>query len=68
MSNKSLLLSSWDMASEENRLELLRHLAIPFPAHNPVESAKQALLNLTDTEWNEVRDWLGENHWLPPGH
>jgi hypothetical protein len=57
----------WNHANEETRLDFLRHLAIPFPAHSPVESAKQALLNLTEVEWQEVCDWLSENHWLPPG-
>lgn len=57
----------WDSAGKESRLELLRHAAIPFPANNPVESAKMALLNLKDEEWQEVCDWLAENHWLPPG-
>jgi len=45
----------------------LRELNIPFPAHNPVESAKHALINLTDLEWQEVCDWLAECHWMPPG-
>ena len=60
------LLLLWREADEDTRLMFLRELAIPFPAHNPIESAKQALLNLTDSEWLEVCDWLSEIHWLPP--
>jgi hypothetical protein len=58
---------AWNHAPEEDRLELLRDLAIPFPAHDPIEVAKNVLLNLTQEEWQEVLDWLSENHWLPPG-
>jgi len=61
------LLQFWNAASENTRLDFLRELAIPFPANSPVESAKQALLNLTDLEWQVIWDWMGENHWLPPG-
>lgn len=51
--------------SIDTRITFLRELAIPFPANEPVESAKQALLNLTDLEWIEVCDWLQEINWLP---
>jgi hypothetical protein len=61
----SPLLMLWNAADEEARLALFRELAIPYPAPSPVDSAKQALLNLTDAEWQEVADWLEENHWLP---
>ncbi len=67
MTCESLLMQAWNEHSKSARLEFLRDLAIPFPANNPVESAKQALLNLNGDEWQEVCDWLAENHWLPPG-
>ena len=66
-SERSFLQSAWNLASEEDRLMMLRSAAIPFPAHDPIESAKQALANLTDLEWQAIWDWLGEMHWLPPG-
>jgi len=61
------LLLLWRDTPEEDRLLFLRELAIPYPAHSPVESAKQALLNLMEDELQEVLDWMSENHWLPPG-
>lgn len=61
------LLALWAIASENAQLLFLRELQIPFPANNPIDSAKQALLNLSDLEWIEVSDWLAECHWLPPG-
>jgi hypothetical protein len=61
------LLILWRSMDEEHRLLFLRELAIPFPANSPVESAKQALLNLMEDELQEVLDWMSENHWLPPG-
>lgn len=61
------LLALWSMASPNSKLLFLRELKIPFPAHCPVETAKQALLNLSDLEWKEVCDWLAECHWLPTG-
>lgn len=61
------LLREWRAADDDARLTFLRELAIPFPAHSPVESAKQALLNLMEDELQEVLDWMSENHWLPPG-
>lgn len=63
----SPLLMLWNAADEDARLSLLRDLAIPFPANSPVEYAKNALANLTEPEWREVYDWLGEMHWMPPG-
>jgi hypothetical protein len=65
--NRSPLFMLWRSANEESRLFFLRELAIPFPANSPVESAKQALLNLMEDELQEVLDWMSENHWLPPG-
>jgi len=59
------LLLLWRSSNEDTRITFLRELAIPFPANEPVESAKQALLNLTDLEWIEVCDWLQEINWLP---
>ena len=67
METEVMLLQLWKEAGKNNQLAFLRSIAIPFPANNPVESAKQALLNLKDAEWQEVCDWLAENHWLPPG-
>jgi hypothetical protein len=61
------LLALWNIASENAQLLFLRELQIPFTANHPVDSAKQALLNLSDLEWIEVCDWLAECHWLPPG-
>ena len=61
------LMMLWKAASENDRMAFLRELAIPFPANTPLETAQQALLNLNDLEWQELYDWLGENHWLPPG-
>lgn len=61
------MLILWRDTPEEDRLLFLRELAIPFPANSPVESAKQALLNLMEDELQEVLDWMSENHWLPPG-
>ncbi len=58
------LLILWRDLPEEDRLLFLRELAIPFPANSPIESAKQALLNLTDIELQDVLDWMSENHWL----
>ena len=67
MNDCTRLLSLWNFMPEGDRLEFLRAIGSPFPASTPVDSAKMALLNLTDLEWQEVQDWLGENHWLPPG-
>jgi len=61
------LLSTWRYSSDNARLLFLRELAIPFPANDPIQSAKNALANLTQLEWQDVCDWLSENHWLPPG-
>ncbi len=68
MAIKSYLQSAWDMSSEEDRLDVLRNAAIPFIEKSPIAFAKQALLNLTQDEWQDVCDWLSENHWLPPGN
>lgn len=61
------LLALWSIASENAQLLFLRELQIPFPANDPIESAKHALINLSSMEWQEVCDWLAECHWLPPG-
>ena len=68
MSIKTLpLLILWRESDDDTRLTFLRELAIPFPANSPIESAKQALLNLMEDELEEILDWMAENHWLPPG-
>lgn len=67
MNDHTRLLSLWQFTAENDRLEFLRAIGVPFPAKTPVDCAKSALLNLTDLEWQDVCDWLSENHWMPPG-
>ena len=62
------IVSLWKIATEDVHRLVLDALAIPQPAKTPVEYAKNALANLKDDEWQEVCDWLAENHWLPPGN
>ena len=65
MNDHTRLLSFWEYMPENERLEFLRAICVPFPGKDPIECAKSALLHLTDLEWQEVLDWLEENHWLP---
>ena len=67
MTTEPLLIRAWRMASENEQLEFLRSLAIPFPANRPVESAQMAILNLMPDELETLWDWMGETHQLPPG-
>jgi hypothetical protein len=64
--NADRIIGLWNISNDTVHRLVLNELAIPWPANDPVESALNALKNLTQLEWQAVCDWLAENHWLPP--
>ncbi len=61
------LTTLWRYSSDTAHRLFLINIAYPFDSTSPVEFAKNALTNLQDYEFQQVMDWMAEQHWLPPG-